>query len=286
MQSQSPEGFLLRPTDIPLIITSNHSSPEVVRRSSDNHHEAEYSPKNGMNSKTNEEQKQSSPLQSSLQGSSLQGSSLQGPSFQGTPLQTSSLQATPLQSSKHQRPTSLQASPHQTPHPLNLLPSGLQSSGLQASSLQASALQAFVAQASNFQASQENSDQTSTLERKGRNIGGSLKYDIGRNNSVSNLIPLPAKWSSVRIKGTGFNDSRKSVVKIEPCNGAPNINKKEYEILTSPNSSNSHKKANIGNVSLLMLKKLLMFKLFMLKLFIKLFMFKLLMLKKLFMSFR
>lgn len=87
------------------------------------------------------------------------------------------------------------------------------------------------------------------FDRKQRNIGGSLKYDIGRDNSVSNLIGFPAKWSSVRIKGTGFEDSRKSVVKIEPCNGIPNIGlaKKEYESLISP--SQSHTKPHIGNVS-------------------------------------
>lgn len=52
---------------------------------------------------------------------------------------------------------------------------------------------------------------------------GSLKYEIGtRTSSISNL-KCPAKWSSVRIKGTGFNESRKSVVKIEPCNGMPNV---------------------------------------------------------------
>lgn len=97
---------------------------------------------------------------------------------------------------------------------------------------------------------QRSEERRASLERKSK-VGGSLKYDIGRNNSVSNLINPPAKWSSVRIKGTGFKDSRKSVVKIEPCNGAPNINKKEYENLKSPNSSNNHMKANIGNVSLL-----------------------------------
>lgn len=85
-------------------------------------------------------------------------------------------------------------------------------------------------------------------DSKGRNVGGSLKYDIGRNKSASNLIGLPAKWSSVRIKGTGYNDSRKSVVKIEPCNGIPNI-AKDYANLKSPNPSTSHMKPNIGNVS-------------------------------------
>lgn len=52
---------------------------------------------------------------------------------------------------------------------------------------------------------------------------GSLKYEIGtRASSITNL-KIPAKWSSVRIKGTGFNESRKSVVRIEPCNGMPNM---------------------------------------------------------------
>lgn len=85
-------------------------------------------------------------------------------------------------------------------------------------------------------------------DAKSRNVGGSLKYEIGRNKSASNLIGLPAKWSSVRIKGTGYNDSRKSVVKIEPCNGIPNI-AKEYVNLKSPNSSTGHMKPHIGNVS-------------------------------------
>ena len=77
-------------------------------------------------------------------------------------------------------------------------------------------------------------------------VGGSFKYEIGRNRSVSNLINLPAKWSSVRIKGTGFNESRKSVVKIEACNGLP-IGKKDYQNLLSP--TQSQVKKNIGNVS-------------------------------------
>lgn len=76
--------------------------------------------------------------------------------------------------------------------------------------------------------------------------GGSFKYEIGRNRSVSNLISLPAKWSSVRIKGTGFKESRKSVVKLESCNGLPI--KKEYQNLLSPTQNNQVKK-NIGNVS-------------------------------------
>lgn len=80
---------------------------------------------------------------------------------------------------------------------------------------------------------------------KRRDVGGSLKYEIGRNKSASNLIGLPAKWSSVRIKGTGYHDSRKSVVKIEPCNGIPNM-AKDYTNLKSPNAS---MKPHIGNVS-------------------------------------
>lgn len=86
-------------------------------------------------------------------------------------------------------------------------------------------------------------------KNEGKNIqaGGSFKYEIGRNRSVSNLINLPAKWSSVRIKGTGFTESRKSVVKIEGCNGLPIVGKKEYQNLLSP--TNSQVKKNIGNVS-------------------------------------
>ncbi|GJQ79894.1 hypothetical protein Trydic_g18341 [Trypoxylus dichotomus] len=89
-----------------------------------------------------------------------------------------------------------------------------------------------------------------SVDKKGRNVGGSLKYEIGRNESVTNLINLPAKWSSVRIKGTGFKDSRKSVVKIESCNGLPNIgSKKDYENLKSPiSTSSNHMKPHIGNV--------------------------------------
>lgn len=92
-------------------------------------------------------------------------------------------------------------------------------------------------------------DSTKRRDSKGRNVGGSLKYEIGRNKSASNLIGLPAKWSSVRIKGTGYNDSRKSVVKIEPCNGIPNIAKEYTSNLKSPNSSTAHMKPHIGNVS-------------------------------------
>lgn len=96
-----------------------------------------------------------------------------------------------------------------------------------------------------------------TIDRvKNRNvIGGSLKIDIGRNNSATNLIQLPAKWSSVRIKGTGFKDSRKSVVKIEPCNGIPNVGlpKKDYETLLSPTQQQQQAllKQHLGNVSLI-----------------------------------
>ncbi|KAJ8970267.1 hypothetical protein NQ317_017162 [Molorchus minor] len=79
---------------------------------------------------------------------------------------------------------------------------------------------------------------------RGRNIGGSLKCDIGRNRSLSNIKNFPIKWSSVRIKGTGFDESGRSVVKIEPCNGIPNMNV-DYHNLTSPTSQN--KKKNIGN---------------------------------------
>lgn len=81
-----------------------------------------------------------------------------------------------------------------------------------------------------------------------RGVGSSLKYEIGRNKSAGNLVGLPVKWSSVRVKGTGYHDSRKSVVKIEPCNGMPNI-AKDYGNLKSPNASSAHMKANIGNVS-------------------------------------
>jgi hypothetical protein len=77
--------------------------------------------------------------------------------------------------------------------------------------------------------------------------GGSFKYEIGRNRSVSNLISLPAKWSSVRIKGTGFNESRKSIVKIEACNGLPMGKNMEYQNLLSP--TQNQVKKNIGNVS-------------------------------------
>lgn len=97
----------------------------------------------------------------------------------------------------------------------------------------------------------EPSSRKHSVDKKGRNVGGSLKYEIGRNESVTNFIKLPAKWSSVRIKGTGFKDSRRSVVRIESCNGLPNIsgNKKDYENLKEPISPTNHMKTNIGNVS-------------------------------------
>lgn len=63
-----------------------------------------------------------------------------------------------------------------------------------------------------------------------KSLGGSLKYDIGRQ-SVGSIIPVKAKWSSVRVRGTGYNDSRKSVVKIEPCNGIGSMGSPEYKNL-------------------------------------------------------
>lgn len=93
--------------------------------------------------------------------------------------------------------------------------------------------------------SESKSPETDGSSRKNRIVGGSLKYDIGRNQSVTNLINFPIKWSSVRIKGTGFEESSKSVVKLEPCNGIPNVNL-DYQNLKSPTSG---KKNNIGNVS-------------------------------------
>lgn len=77
---------------------------------------------------------------------------------------------------------------------------------------------------------------------------GSLKYEIGtRKSSVPN-VNVPTKWSSVRIKGTGFIDSRKSVVKIESCNGIPNLvlSGKELSGLKSPNNVPNK---NFGEVS-------------------------------------
>lgn len=93
-----------------------------------------------------------------------------------------------------------------------------------------------------------------SVEGKNRTTGGSLKYEIGRNgSSSSNLIDLPMKWSSVRIKGTGFHDSRRSIVKIEPCNGIPgntSLCNKEYQNLKSPSAAAGHNmKPYIGNVS-------------------------------------
>lgn len=80
--------------------------------------------------------------------------------------------------------------------------------------------------------------------RKSRSVvGGSLKYEIRRNHSI---LDFPVKWSSVRIKGTGFDDSRKSVIRIEPCNGIPNLNL-DYQHVKSP--TQTHMKNNIGNVS-------------------------------------
>lgn len=80
--------------------------------------------------------------------------------------------------------------------------------------------------------------------RKSRTVvGGSLKYENRRNQSILNF---PVKWSSVRIKGTGFCDSRRSVIKIEPCNGIPSVNV-DYHHMKSP--TQSHMKNNIGNVS-------------------------------------
>lgn len=96
--------------------------------------------------------------------------------------------------------------------------------------------------------------------------GGSFKYEIGtRNRSLSNLIGLPktAKWSSVRIKGTGFTESRKSIVKIE-CNSNGNIPKDYQNLIVDNNSptttttqtnNNNTVKKNIGNVSVSSEKK-------------------------------
>lgn len=81
------------------------------------------------------------------------------------------------------------------------------------------------------------------LRRKSRNlVGGSLKYELRRNHSI---LSFPVKWSSVRVKGTGFDDSRKSVIKI-PCNGIPNMNL-DYQHVTS--STQGHVTNNYGNVS-------------------------------------
>lgn len=81
---------------------------------------------------------------------------------------------------------------------------------------------------------------------KSRNVvGGSLKYELGRNHPE---LSCPVKWSSVRIKGTGFDESRKSVIKIEPCNGIPNMNV-DFQHVKSP--TQGHMKNNIGNVSIL-----------------------------------
>lgn len=72
-------------------------------------------------------------------------------------------------------------------------------------------------------------------------LGGSLKYEIGRNRSMGNIIPVKAKWSSVRIRGTGYNDSRKSVVKVEPCNGIGTLGTSEYM-----NLANAHQNMKKG----------------------------------------
>lgn len=93
-----------------------------------------------------------------------------------------------------------------------------------------------------------NSERKKSNNRSSATGSGSLKYEIGaRHNSVSN-VKIPAKWSSVRIKGTGFVDSRKSVVKIESCNGMPNIalTGKELSGLKSPNPVNNK---NFGEAS-------------------------------------
>lgn len=85
-----------------------------------------------------------------------------------------------------------------------------------------------------------------TEHRKKSAVGGSLKYDIGRERS--SVIGFPVKWSSVRIKGTGYEDSTK--VKVEPCNGMPLG--MEYDKLLSPTTGTPVIKNNIGNVSILL----------------------------------
>lgn len=77
-------------------------------------------------------------------------------------------------------------------------------------------------------------------------LGGSLKYEIGRNRSMGNIIPVKAKWSSVRIKGTGYNDSTKSVVKVEPCNGIGTMGSPEYINLVNAHQN----KKKVGDVSI------------------------------------
>lgn len=81
------------------------------------------------------------------------------------------------------------------------------------------------------------------LSAERRTLGGSLKYEIGRTRSGSTIINVPAKWSSVRIKGTSFNDSRKSIVKLEPCNGI-GLAGNDYQ-----NLKNAHNITNFGEVS-------------------------------------
>lgn len=53
--------------------------------------------------------------------------------------------------------------------------------------------------------------------RKRSVVGGSLKYEIGRERP--SIIGFPLKCSSVRIKGTGHEET--TLVKVEPCNGMP-----------------------------------------------------------------
>lgn len=82
------------------------------------------------------------------------------------------------------------------------------------------------------------------LRRKSRPVvGGSLKYELSRNHSV---LSIPVKWSSVRIKGSGYDESRQSIVKCEPCNGIPNMNL-DYQHVKSP--TQNQMKNQIGNVS-------------------------------------
>lgn len=82
-------------------------------------------------------------------------------------------------------------------------------------------------------------------ERRRSAVGGSLKYD--RERERPSVIGYPIKWSSVRIKGTGFEDSTK--VKVEPCNGMPMG--VDYEKIVSPTTGGAtgNMKNNIGNVS-------------------------------------
>lgn len=86
-------------------------------------------------------------------------------------------------------------------------------------------------------------------ERRRSAVGGSLKYD--RERERPSVIGYPIKWSSVRIKGTGFEDSTK--VKVEPCNGMPMG--VDYEKIVSPTTGGAtgNMKNNIGNVSVCLL---------------------------------